>query len=64
MARIAKSAKSSPNKRAFEAIMKCSVQIYLTTMKGDDIYWEAAKGGYQNSTTLSQVYVSEASYPS
>ena len=63
MVSIAKSANSSPNRRAFEAVMNCSAQMYLTrsTMKGDGVHWEKAEGGSHNKTTSSLVYVSEAS---
>ena len=40
MATIAESAKSSPNRRAFEAIMNCSAPLYsiISTIRGDGAY--------------------------
>ena len=63
MSKIAESAKSSPNRRAFEAIINCSTQFYSTRsiMKGDDVHWEKAEGGCKNRTTSSLMYASEAS---
>ena len=63
MARIAESAKSSPNRRSFLAIINCSAQLCSTrsTTKGVGVYWEKAEGGCQNRTKSSLVYVSEDS---
>ena len=63
MASIAKTAKSSPNRRAFEAIMNCSAQSYSTRdiVNGDGVLCEKGKGGSQNKTTSSLIYVSDAS---
>ena len=63
MANIAKTAKSSPNRRAFEAIMNSSAQSYSTrdTVNGDGVCWEKGEGGSQNKTTSSLIYVSDAS---
>ena len=53
VATIAKSAKSSPNRRAFEAITNCSAQLYSTRsiVKGDGVHWGKAEGRSQSSTT-------------
>ena len=63
MASIAKTAKSSPNRRAFEAIMNYSAQSYSTryTVNGEVVLWEKGEGGSQNKTTSSLIYVSDAS---
>ena len=63
MASIAKTAKSSPNRRAFEALMNCSAQSYSTrdTVNGDGVLWEKGEGVSQNKTTSSLIYVSDAS---
>ena len=63
MASIAKTAKSSPNRRAFEAIMNCSAQSYSTryTVNGEGVLWEKGEEESQNKTTSSLVYVSDAS---
>ena len=47
VASIAESAKSSPNRRAFEAIMNCSAQSYSTrsTVNGEGVHWEKVEGG-------------------
>ena len=47
MASFAKTAKSSPNRRAFEAIMNGSAQSYLTryTVNGEVVLWEKGEGG-------------------
>ena len=62
-ARMAESAVSSPNRRAFEAIMNCSAQLYSTrsTVSGDSVYCEKTEGGCQKRTTSSLMYVSDAS---
>ena len=56
-------AKSSPNRRAFEALMNCYAQSYLTrdTVNGDGVLWEKGEGVSQNKTTSSLIYVSDAS---
>ena len=63
MARMAESAKSSPNMRAFEAIMNCSARTCSTrsTMKGDGVHWEKADGGCEKKRTSPLVYVGGAS---
>ena len=63
MASIAKTGKSSPNRRAFEAIMNCSAQSYSTRdiVNGDGALWDKGEGGSQNKTTSSLIYVSDAS---
>ena len=63
MASFAKTAKSSLNRRAFEAIMNCSAQWYLTryTVNGEVVLWEKGEGGSWNKTTSSLIYVSDAS---
>ena len=63
VASIAESTKSSPNRRASEAIMNCSAQSYSTrsTMSGECVHWEEGKGGSQHRTTWSLIYVSDAS---
>ena len=44
VASIAESAKSSPNRRAFEAIMNCSVLYSIvSTIRGDGAYWECVE---------------------
>lgn len=55
---------SSPDKRAVEAIMKYSAQLYSTrlTTKGDGVHWVKADGSFQKRTTLSLVCVSDGSY--
>ena len=47
MASIAKTAKSSPNRRAFETIINCSAQSYVTryTVNGEVVLWEKGEGG-------------------
>ena len=42
VAKIAGSAKSSPNRRTFEAIMNCSAPLCPMTfnIRGDDVSWE------------------------
>ena len=61
---MAESAVSSQNRRAFEAIMNCSAQLYSTrsTVNGDGVHCEKADGGCQKRTTSSLIYVSDASY--
>ena len=61
---MAESAVSSPNRRAFQAIMNCSAQSYSTrsTVNGDGVHCEKADGGCQKQTTSSLMYVSDASY--
>ena len=56
--RIAESAKSSPNRRAFEAIMICSAKNYSTrfTMRGDGVYSKRVDMGFQNGTTSLLMY--------
>ena len=63
MASIAKTTKSSPNRRAFEAIMNCFAQSYSTryTVNGEGVLWEKGEGENQNKTTSSHIYVSDAS---
>ena len=63
MASIAESAESSPNRRAFEAIMNCSAQVYSTrsTVNGEGFHWEKAEGGSQSTPTSSLINVSDAS---
>ena len=63
MASIAKTARSSPNRRAFEAIMNCSAKLYSTryTVNGEGVLWEKGEGESQNKTTSSLIYVSDAS---
>ena len=63
MASIVKTAKSSPNRRAFEALMNCCAQSYSTrdTVNGDGVLWEKGEGASQNETTSSLIYVSNAS---
>ena len=60
---MAESAVLSPNRRAFEAIMNCSAQLYSTrfTVSGDGVHFEKADGGCQKRTTSSLMYVSDAS---
>ena len=60
--RMAESAVSSPNRRAFEAIY-CSAQLYSTrsTVNGESVHCEKAEGGCQKKTTSSLMYVSDAS---
>ena len=55
VASIAEIAKASPSRRAFEAIMNCSAQVYSTrsTVNGEGVHWEKAEGGSQNRTTSS-----------
>ena len=62
-ARMAESAVSSPNRRAFEAIMDCSAQLYSarSTVSRDSVYCEKPEGGCQKGTTSSLMYVSDAS---
>ena len=59
---MAESAVSSPNRRAFEAILNCSAQLYSTgsTVNGDGVHCEKADGGCQKKTTSSLMYVSDA----
>ena len=63
VARMAESTVSSPNRRAFEAILNCSTQSYSTrsTVNGDSVHCEKAEGGCQKRTTSSLTYVSDAS---
>ena len=63
IASIAEGAKSSPNRRAFEAMMNCSAEVYPTrsTVYGEGTHWEKAEGGSQSRTTSSLIYVSDAS---
>ena len=63
MASLAKTAKSSPNRRAFEALIDCSAQSYSTrdTVNGDGVLWEKGEGVSQNKTTPLLIYVSDAS---
>ena len=60
---MAESAVSSPNRRAFEAIMNCSAQLYSirSTVNGDSVNCEKTESGCQKITTLSLMYVSDAS---
>ena len=60
---MAESAVSSPKRPAFEAIMKCTAQLYLTrsTVNGDGVHCEKDDGGCQKRTTSSLIYVSDAS---
>ena len=60
---MAESAVLSPNRRAFEAIMNCSAQLYSTksTVNGDSIHCEKTEGECQKRTTSSLMYVSDAS---
>ena len=60
---MAESAVSSPNRRAFEAIMNCSAQLYSTrsTVNGDGVHCEKADGGCQKKTASSLMYISDAS---
>ena len=55
------SAVSPPNRRALEAIMNCSAQLYSTksTVNGDGVHCENAEGGCQKRTTSSLIYVSD-----
>ena len=52
---MAESAVSSPNRRAFEAIMNCSAQSYSTrsTVNGGGVHCEKADGECQKRTTSS-----------
>ena len=45
VATIAESAKSTPNRRAFEAIMNCSAPLYsiMSTIRGDGAHWECVE---------------------
>ena len=45
VATIAESAKSTPNRRASDAIMNCSAPLYsiIFTRRGGDAYWECVK---------------------
>ena len=63
MANIAETAKSLPNRRAFEAIMNCSAQSYSTRyfVNGEGVLWKKGEEGSQNKTTSLLVYVSDAS---
>ena len=60
---MAESAVSPSNRRAFEAIMNCSVQLYSTrfTVNVDSVHCEKAKGGCQKRTTSSLMHVNDAS---
>ena len=60
---FAESAKSSPIRRAFEAIMNCSAQSYSTrsTVNGEGAHWEKGEGGSYNKTTSSLIYASDVS---
>ena len=60
---MAESAVSSLNRRAFEAIMDCSAQLYSTRSiaNGDGVHCEKADGGCQKRTTSPLIYVSDAS---
>ena len=63
VASIAESAKLSWNRRALEAIINFSAQLYSTrsTINGKCVHWEKSEGGNQNTTISSQIYVSDAS---
>ena len=63
---MAESAVSSPDTRAFEAIMNCSAQLYFTrfTVNGDGVHWEKADGGFQKWATSSLMKVSDGPYSS
>ena len=65
VATIAERAKSSPNRRTFEAIINFSAQSYSTinrsTANGEGVHWEKGKGGSQNRTISTLIYVSDAS---
>ena len=63
MASIPKTTKSSPNRRAFEAIMNGSAQSYSAryTVNDEGVLWEKGEGENQNTTTSSLIYVSDAS---
>ena len=45
VATIAESAKSTPNRQAFEAIMNCSAPLcsIISTIRGDGAYWECVE---------------------
>ena len=60
---MAESAVSSPNWRAFEAILNCSAELYSTrsTENGDGVHCEKADGGCQKRTTSLPMYVGDAS---
>ena len=62
VASIAESAKLSPNRRAFEAIITFSTQSYSTrsTVNGEGVHWDKGEGGSQNKTISSLIYVSDA----
>lgn len=61
---MAKSAVSTSNRRALEAIMNCSVQLYSTRsmLNGDGADWDKVDGACQKRTTSSLTYVSDGSY--
>ena len=61
MASIAETAKSSPNRRAFETTMNCSAQSYSTrsAVNGEGVLWEKGEGGSKNKATSSLIYVSD-----
>lgn len=63
MAKMAECALSSPERRALEAIMNVSAQLYSmrSTMNGDGVHWVKIEGGYQKRRTSSLIKVSEAS---
>ena len=63
VARIAGSAKSSPNRRALEAIMNCSVLLYSTRsiIRDDGVFWACVEMGCHNWTQSSLVYMSKSS---
>ena len=54
---IAESAKLSPNRRAFEAIVNFSAQSYSTrsTVIGKVVRWKKGKGGSQNKTIVANL---------
>ena len=61
VAKIAESAKSSPNGRAFETIINCSTQMHSarSTMRGDGVFLERVEMCCQNKMISLLVYVSE-----
>ena len=63
VASIAESAKWSPNRRAFEAIINCSAQSHSTrsTVNGKGAHREKGERGSHNRTTSSLIDVSDAS---
>ena len=61
---IAKSAKLSSNRRAFEATINFSARSYsnMSTVNGEkSVHWEKVQGDSQNKTISSPIYVSGAS---